>query len=416
MMRAYPRHIVNLRGESFKALLDCVLAKQIINGPQIKRFEEEFSKYTGSSFAIGISQARLGLIAVLKSLGLEKGDEVILPAYNFHIIAEVIIKSGLTPVFADIDPDTYNIDPVLIKNKINQKTKAIIVTHMFGQPAEMDEILILGKENNIKVIEDCAHSLGSEYKGKKTGTMGDAGIFSFSLGKNMPCFGGGMITTNDRKIYETLKEYIDESGAPQLKSVFKNIFEFSAGYLITATFLFTFFVFPLIRLLDIFGIDIMDLKKKEVLPPENITNFDTLPLKLLNIQAAVGMEHFKKNDFLDSKRYENSLLLTNNLSGLNGIKLPSKRHKSNYLYYKVRVEDKCSFRKQLLRKGIDTSKRSEMSDCSGLSAFAEFNSDYPNSIAIKDNLIELPNNHYLDARDIEHISKSIKQVLSLKHG
>jgi dTDP-4-amino-4,6-dideoxygalactose transaminase len=382
------------------------------------KFENEFSKYTGNKFAIGISQARLGLITCLRSLGFNKGDEIILSSYNFHIIPECLIGLGLVPVFVDIESETYNINPKLIKEKITNRTKAIIATHMFGQPVDMEGILEIAKEYKIKVIEDCAHALGAEYSGKKVGSMGDVGIFSFGLGKNMPCFGGGMITTNDVHLFEKLKSYISHSKFPSQAAILMSILKHSLVYLATTTPVFTFFTFPAIRIFNIFGIDLKEFEKKESLASTSISNYGNLALKLTNIQAAVGLEQLKKVEYFNNRRIENSILFSKNLSSFNSIKFTKviPNSKPIYLYYKIRIKNKVFFRKQLFAKGIDTSKKSEMSDCSALSSFAKFKNECPISESINTDISEIPNNHFLSVEDINIISECVKKILGAHYS
>ena len=403
-MKFYPRHIVNLRLGVFKILVAKISGGYSLEGPDISKFENEFAKYIGTKFAIGVSQARLGLIISLKSLGLNKGDEVILSSFNFHIIPECIRKLGLVPVFVDIRNRTYNIDPDLIKDKINKKTKAIIITHMFGQPVSMDSILEIAKEHKIKVIEDCAHALGAEYNGKKVGSIADIGIFSFGIGKNMPCFGGGMITTNDVHLFGTFRQYINHGKFPPRKEIAMSIIKHLFIFLATTSPMFTLFTFPIIRVLDIFGVDIREFEKKDSLSDIPMNNFDNLPLKLTNMQAAVGLKQIEKVEYFNNKRIQNSILLNKNLGSFNSIGLPeiTPNSKPIYLYYKIMIKNKDSFRKRLFTRGIDTSKKCEMSNCSA---------ECPIAASLTEHVLEVPNNHFLSTGDINGISESIKEIL-----
>lgn len=415
-MKFYPRHIVNLRGEIFKRLAARILIGQLVEGPDISKFEHEFSKYVGTKFAVGISQARFGLIAIFKALNFNEGDEIIISSYNYHIVIDIIMEMGLKPIFVDIEADSRNINPALIKEKITNRTKAILVTHMFGQPVDMDSVGKIAKEHKVKVIEDCAHALGSECNGKKVGSIGDAAIFSFGMGKNMPCFGGGMITTNDRCLFERIRELVDLGRFPSTKTILTNIAKHSINSLLTRTPLFTFLTFPLIRILDLFDIDIMGVGKKETLQPISYTNSEKLPLKLSNAQAAVGLKQLEKIEYFNDRRIKNSLLLTKSLEKLDFIKLPIiiPGCKNIYLYYIIMLEDKCFFRKRLLKRGIDTSKKSGMTNCSTFSGFDKFREDCPIAASIENELFEIPNNCFLSSSDIDYISESIKEVAVLK--
>jgi len=142
----------------------------------------------------------------LVSLGVGKEDEVITTPFTFIATAEAISRTGARPVFCDIEYNTFNIDPDKIEAKITKRTKAIIPVHLYGLPCDMDKIMDISKEHNLKIIEDCAQSFGSEYKGRKVGSLGDIGCFSFFPGKNLGCYGdGGMIVTSDANIAENIK-------------------------------------------------------------------------------------------------------------------------------------------------------------------------------------------------------------------
>ncbi|WP_244833971.1 DegT/DnrJ/EryC1/StrS family aminotransferase [Clostridium sp. BJN0001] len=169
-----------------------------IMGKNVLGFEEEFAKYLGVKHAVSVGNGTDALIITLRSLGIKPGDEVITSAFTYFASAEVIAAVGATPVFADVRKDTFNIDPKSIKEKITDKTKAIIAVHIFGQCADMDEINKIAKKHNLKVIEDACQAAGATYKGKKAGNLADAACFSFFPTKNLSCTGdGGMIVTND---------------------------------------------------------------------------------------------------------------------------------------------------------------------------------------------------------------------------
>jgi len=178
---------------------------QFILGPEVKAFEDEMAAYCGTKFAVGVASGTDALHLALLACGIKDGDEVITTPFTFIATAESIAKCGAKPVFIDIDPKTYNIDTAQIESKITSKTKAILPVHLYGQPAAMEPILEISKKHNLKVVEDCAQSLGAEYKGIKVGSLGDAGCLSFFPAKNLGAYGdGGMVVTNDPKIAETV--------------------------------------------------------------------------------------------------------------------------------------------------------------------------------------------------------------------
>jgi dTDP-4-amino-4,6-dideoxygalactose transaminase len=201
-----------LENEIKSALNEVMKDQQFILGPQVEILEQTISKYCQTQYAIGVASGSDALLLSLMALGIASGDEVILSPFTFFSTAGAVSRLGAIPVFTDIDPDTYNIDPFKIEEEITLSTKAIIPIHLFGQCADMDPLLQLAKSNNLFVIEDAAQALGSEYKplsnskNRKAGQMGDLGCFSFYPTKNLGAFGdAGMIVTDDPALAERIR-------------------------------------------------------------------------------------------------------------------------------------------------------------------------------------------------------------------
>lgn len=173
-------------------------------GPKTKEFEEKFAEYIGTKYAVALNSGTAALHLALKVLNLNKGEEVITSAITFVATALSANYNNLNPIFADIKGDTLNINPNDIKKKITDKTRVILPVHFGGNPCDMEELMDICKANNLYLIEDCAHAAGSEYKKKKMGSFGKMGCFSFHAVKNLATGDGGMITTDDKEIYERL--------------------------------------------------------------------------------------------------------------------------------------------------------------------------------------------------------------------
>jgi dTDP-4-amino-4,6-dideoxygalactose transaminase len=188
----------SIKAELDDAVAEVVASQHFIMGAQVKACEEAIAKYCGCAHAVGVSSGTDALLIALMAEGIGAGDEVITTPYTFFATAGSIARLGAKPVFVDIDPATYNIAPSLIERKIGSKTKAIMPVHLYGQAADMDPILEIARKHKLTVIEDAAQAIGAEYKGRRAGSMGDYGCFSFFPSKNLGCFGdGGIVTTND---------------------------------------------------------------------------------------------------------------------------------------------------------------------------------------------------------------------------
>lgn len=190
-----------------KAIDEVIESNYFILGPKVEEFEKNTAGYLGVKYALGVSSGTDALMLALMAIDLKPADEVIIPAYSFFATAGVVARMNAKPVFVDIDPVTYNIDPAKIERAITKKTKAIIPVHLYGQCADMEPITEIAKRHNIAVIEDAAQSIGAEYKDRrKASAIGDIGCLSFFPSKNLGAFGdAGMVTTDDEALYKKMK-------------------------------------------------------------------------------------------------------------------------------------------------------------------------------------------------------------------
>ncbi len=193
--------------DEIKNALEPLLDSQcFILGSDVDKLEEEIASYSNTQYAVGVASGSDALLISLMALGIQRGDEVITTPFTFFATAGSISLLGAIPVFVDINPQTFNINPDLIEEKITEKTKAIIPVHLFGQCADMDPILAIAQKHNLKVIEDAAQSIGAHYKDRTAGSMGDTGCLSFFPSKNLGGFGdGGMVLTNNEELAHKIR-------------------------------------------------------------------------------------------------------------------------------------------------------------------------------------------------------------------
>ncbi len=200
-------HHTAIRDEIRKAIEVVLHSQQFIDGPQVAEFEAIVADYSACATAVAVSSGTDALLASLMSLGIGVGDEVITTPYAFFSAAGSIWRVGAKPVFVDIEPQTFNIDAAQIENAVTERTRAVLPVHLFGQVSEMDPILEIARKHGLHIIEDAAQALGATYKGRKAGSMGTAGCFSFYPSKNLGGIGdGGMIVTQDEALAQTLRE------------------------------------------------------------------------------------------------------------------------------------------------------------------------------------------------------------------
>jgi len=281
-----------------KALLAVLKQDSQTMGPQVALFQKEFAREFTVKHALATSNCTTGMHAATQAMGIKAGDEVIVTPITFIATSLVILKEGAKPVYADIDPKTFNIDPKDIENKITKKTKAIYVVHYGGQMCDMDPIMEIARRHNLFVLEDCAHAHGAKYKGKQAGSIGDVGVFSFHSLKNMVTLGeGGMITTNNDQLIEKIQRMRVMSIThwdPQ-----QTDFEFAG----------------------------IKLQKKDVKDYWIPSHFDVIDdegkwgnnYRMCEAQAAVGRAQLMKLDMLIEKRRANGHRLTEGIKGIEGI-------------------------------------------------------------------------------------------------
>lgn len=194
----------NINEEDIQSVINVLKGDYLTTGPNVNEFEDSVKQYVGVNYAVAISNGTAALHAACFAAGIKEGDEVIVSSITFAASANAVLYCGGTPVFADINPKTYNIDIEDIRNKISERTKAIIAVDFTGQSVDIDAIVALAKKHNLIVIEDGAHSLGSEYKGEKVGVKADMTTFSFHPVKPITTAEGGMVVTNNRDLYEKI--------------------------------------------------------------------------------------------------------------------------------------------------------------------------------------------------------------------
>lgn len=340
---------------------------QFILGPEVKAFEEEMASYCGTGFGVGVASGTDALHLALLACGIKPADEVITTPFTFIATAESIAKCGARPVFVDIDPRTYNIDPAQIEPKITSKTKAIVPVHLYGQPAAMESILELAHKYNLKTVEDCAQALGAEYKGKRVGSLGDAGCLSFFPAKNLGAYGdGGMVVTNDPDIAET----VDALGKHGSRTSYYHIMH----------------------------------------------GFNS---RLDALQAAILRVKLKQLDRWNELRRSKASLYTRLLSQIDGIEPPyvEEHNKSSCNYYTIRLKDsrldRNELRKHLESKGIQTMVYYPLSlhlqeVYKGLGYKL---GDFPQSEQAQEQVLSLPMYPELSEMQIEEVVDEIKEFL-----
>src|SRR6188474_3428836 len=225
----------------------CRQRKQLVQGPDIAAFEEEFRQLLGTGHVRTCSTeyGRMALYFILKAMNLPPGSEIVVPAFTFWVVPEIARVAGLTPVFADIDPVTFTLSPGAVERAITPRTRAVLPTHLYGMSCDMDAILDIAKRYDLKVIEDCAHSLGAAYKGQMVGTLGDASFFSFQAFKPLNTYGGGLAWMRDADLAGRVGEFADHERWPSEKRVEGLLWSGKWQHTFIRPKVFTYSLFPI---------------------------------------------------------------------------------------------------------------------------------------------------------------------------
>src|SRR3989338_11053676 len=360
------------------AVADAMDSALLTDGPKLRKFETSFAKFTGSRYAIGVSNATSALHLSLKAIGIGKGDEVIVPDMTFVATANAVVLSGAVPVFADVEKETMNISIDSIKKKINSKTKAILPVHFAGKSCDITKISKISKENDLKIIEDCAHAIGARYNKKHVGNFGSAGCFSFYPTKNITTIEGGMIITNSKDV---AKYVMMARNHGLTKTLTKR---YSEG------------------------------KPWDYNVEESGYNY-----RLDEIRSALGLSQLKRIKKLNVLRKKNFEYYNKRLKGVGHLITPTSSSNTDHAYhlYILRVEknDKVSrdeLFNQLLQYGISTSVHYKpLHKFTAFSKFKNSTNDLKNSEQLYDEIISLPFYPNMSKKQQDYVVNSIVNIM-----
>lgn len=375
------------------------------SGDSVAKLEQWFRNYFTVSYAVSFNSGRSAFYSLLKVLGIGVGDEVILPAFTCVAVPNAVVWAGAKPVYVDILKDT-TIDPSKIEKKITSKTKAILVQHTFGIPAQLDEIKKIAKAHKLLIIEDCAHTIGGSYKGKKLGTFGDAAFFSFGRDKAFSSVFGGMAITNDKNIGNNLRQF-------QKKQEYPNFFWIVQQLLHPISFAF---ILPLYNVFSIGKVLLVSLQRlhllsKPVTPGEKQSKRSELNIrKMPNALCVLAFSQLKRLQKYNNKRISIAKQYRTELSPL-GIEMPSYDH-IPYLRVPILVSDRDDwtqlFKKNNMQPGHWYSN--EIDPKGVLFEKIHFNpSLYHETRYVADHIVNLPTYPRLSTSDVKKVIALIKE-------
>ena len=376
----------------------------------VGKFEREFARYIGAKHSVMVPSARYGFFLLLKGLGIGPGDEVIIPALTYFAIPAMVPLTGARPVFADIGLRSHVLDPESFRAAITEKTKAVVPTHLFGTPCDMDAINAIAKEHGVQVIEDCAQSTGARYNGVRVGNLGDHAYYTFGLTKNITTLSGAMITTNDDSVYESVRAAIDAGGLTPKRKSAKEAMTGIAMFVATHPWVYWATVHPAVVMGNKMGKDPIHERFGEA---ERV--YDTLPphyeaqSQPQAVQAAVGLKQLSRIEDLNGARIRNGSSLDDQLGNIAGLTVPEYPDGAEpiYMSFVVHHKKREKLAEALRARGVDTTI-GYMNCLSRHDLFGAYQANCPNAEEVNANLLHIPVHPNLCKKDVDHMVESIR--------
>jgi perosamine synthetase len=353
MLSAISRYGVRVVPNTMQIVAELERRGQIVEGPHVAELEGAFARRFGHGRAVCASYGRMAFFFLLRALEFRPGSEVVFPALTFWVMPEMARVAGLTPVFADVDPDTFNMTPATLERAITSRTVAVVPTHLWGLPCDLDDIVDIATRRGIRVIEDCAHALGAQYRDRPVGTFGDAAIFSLQTLKPLNAYGGGMAVTRDAALGARVAAIAGAEPPPARRTVQDRLWKGRVMRIATRPAVFTWTLFPLMyactRLhwsLDMYFWE--RIRPLDPMPPDYRE-------RLSNVQAAIalaGLSHLDDWTARTRRHAERMSAVLRSVPGVQVPMVPSDRTHAFYQYCayvpaRDAVVDAC------LRRGVD---------------------------------------------------------------
>ena len=384
---------------------------EAVTGSAVSEFEERFAAYHYMDHAIAASYGRMAFYYILRALNLPPGSEIIFPALTFWAVTEIARRAGFKPVFVDVDPFTFNLDPTAIATVINEHTRVIVPTHLYGQPCDLKEILRIAEKHNLIVVEDCAQAAGARYHGRLVGTFGTASFFSFQMLKGINTYGGGMALTNNHELAARVRDLAASEPLPSTREVAIRFLKGYAARIGISPKVFTFWGYPIQTLVSMFSD--ADLSK---FMWEKIRSLDSLPRtytqRYSNAQAVIGIRGLAKLDEYNACSREHALRYSKGLSDYRSIQTPRILPNVEHVYYQycIYTSDPRRTSRRAIRRGVDL-ETMHVDVCSGLPLFKTFAAACPGAEATKATL-QLPVYSRLRPSDIDRVAHVMRKVTS----
>jgi len=407
---AISRYGIRLPPNVDHIVAECRERGSLIRGGDVERFERSFAAYLGHGSAIATSYGRMAFYHILKALNLPPGSEIVVPALTFWVIPELARQAGLRPVFADVDPVTFTLSPRTLERAITSRTSAVVPTHLYGLPCDMDPIVDISRAHGIAVIEDCAHALGATYRGRPVGTLGDAALFSFQTLKPLNAFGGGMAVVSDPRVAARVREQVDLLPWPSEARVLNRLKVGRAQRLFTRPSVFTLTAFPIL-----WACSWVDWSP-DVYLWESIRRLDPLPSEYLerfpNVQAAIGLAALPHLAEWTARTRSHAAKMNDALKDLPDVRMPSVPDGRTHAYYQycAYVPDRDRVVARSIRRGIDI-ETLHVDVCTELPLFADLQPADAPSASLAAGAIQIPVYESLSDDEVARVARVVRRAI-----
>jgi len=353
MLNAISRYGVRVVPNTMQIVAELERHGQVVEGPHVAELERAFARRFGHARAVSASYGRMAFFYILRALDLPPGGEVVFPALTFWVMPEMARVAGLTPVFADVDPDTFNVTPATLERAITSRTVAVVPTHLWGLPCDMDDIIDIAARRDIRVIEDCAHALGARYRDRPVGTFGDAAIFSLQTLKPLNAYGGGMAVTRDAVLGARVAAIAAAEPPPARRTVQDRLWKGRVMRIGTRPPVFTWTLFPLMYACTRlhWSLDMYFWERIRPLEPMPADYRE----RLSNVQAAIALAGLSHLDDWTARTRRHAERMSAVLRSVPGVQVPTVPPDRTHAFYQYcayvpardAVVDAC------LRRGVD---------------------------------------------------------------
>lgn len=410
MLKAISRYGTRVIPNTQQIAADLDRRGWLIDGPHIREFETAFAERLGVAHAVPTSYGRMAFKYLLQAYDLPPGSEVIVPALTFWVVPEIARVSGLTPVFADVDPDTFTLSPEAFEAAITERTRMVVPTHLWGLPCDMDPILEIARRHHLLVVEDCAHALGATYGGRQVGTFGDSAFFSFQTLKPLNSYGGGMAVTGDTAVAQRVRDLAEAEPWPSAKEMRWNLFRGRVQRISTRPNTFTWTLFPVAWIASHLRIDASAWLWESVRPLDPLP--DEYHRRYANVQAAIALEGLKYLDDWTERTRAHAARMDRALRGLPGVQPPIVPADRTHVYYQycAYVPDRDGVARECIRRGVDV-ETLHVDVCTRLDLFGSDNPACPGAERGAE-AVQLPVYESLTDEQIERVAHVVVESLT----